>query len=96
MDLKRILMVLVPALIIGGLWASVDISIHKDTQSVGYSDYPNATLYNDIKNNSSYGITMDETDYMKGYEHAESNNTGTRQDRVEKKLDDRLNGRKGV
>ena len=43
-----------------------------DAWNAGYSDYPNESIYNEVRDNSSLIRTDEEADYMSGWETKES------------------------
>ena len=65
----------------------------------GYSDYPNDTIYNEVKDNSSLIRTDEEADYMSGWEakreqiteQRELDEKNLRENRTQRLVTDRVN-----
>ena len=73
---------------------------HKsDAWKAGYSDYPNESIYNEVRDNSSLIRTDEEADYMSGWEtkreqmteQRELDEKNLRENRTQRLVTDRVN-----
>ena len=94
-----VISVLSVLLLCGGLAEYEHFKPKSDAWKAGYSDYPNDTIYNEVKDNSSLIRTDEEADYMSGWEakreqiteQRELDEKNLRENRTQRLVTDRVN-----